>query len=583
MEIPMSGSKSFYVTTPIYYVNDKPHIGHAYTSLACDVMARFKRLDGYDVKFLTGTDEHGQKVENSANAKGIAPQDFTDAVSKNFRDLADFMGYSHDDFIRTTEDRHKKACQALWKKLLANGDIYLGAYEGWYAVRDEAFYMEDETEKKPNGTRVAKASGAEVEWMEEPSYFFKLSAWGDKLLAFYEANPDFIMPKSRRNEVLSFVKGGLQDLSVSRTTFKWGIPVPDDADHIMYVWLDALTNYITACGYPDTDNADYQKFWPADVHMVGKDILRFHAVYWPAFLMAAELDPPKRVFAHGWWTNEGQKISKSLGNVIDPIELVNKYGLDQVRFFLLREVPFGNDGDFARSAIVGRMNSELANDLGNLCQRVLSMVNKNCDAVVPNPGAYSSEDDELLSQAYGLVAGLRESIDVQGFSDALEKVWLVIRASNAYVDHQAPWKLKKEDPARMETVLYVLCETVRSIALVLQPFMPTSMDKMLNLLDVAADQRSFVFAGADHALKSGTVLPEPEGVFPRFIDHEELDKSFEGEGYEGPFVITSCVRQNPKTKETVFEIKLNSNETAELNSLDLEKALKKGTLTRVEA
>jgi len=578
----MSGSKSFYVTTPIYYVNDKPHIGHAYTSLACDVMARFKRLDGFDVKFLTGTDEHGQKVENSANAKGMAPKDFTDGVSQNFRDLADFMGYTHDDFIRTTEDRHKESCQAIWKKLLENGDIYLGAYKGWYAVRDEAFYMEDETEKKPDGTRIATASGAEVEWMEEPSYFFKLSAWGDRLLAYYDANPDFIMPKSRRNEVISFVKGGLQDLSVSRTTFKWGVPVPGDDEHIMYVWLDALTNYITSCGYPDTGAADYKKFWPADVHMVGKDILRFHAVYWPAFLMAADLEAPKRVFAHGWWTNEGQKISKSLGNVIDPIELVNKYGLDQVRFFMLREVPFGNDGDFARSAIVGRMNSELANDLGNLCQRVLSMVNKNCGAVVPNPGTYTSEDDELLAQAYGLVSTVRESIDVQGFNDALEKVWLVIRASNAYVDHQAPWKLKKEDPARMETVLFVLGETIRNIALVLQPFMPASMEKMLGLLDIAADQRSFEFAGAEHALKPGTALPAPEGVFPRFIDHEELDKSFEGKGYEGPFVITSCLRQNPKTKETVFEIELSDGEKQELNSLDLEKAIKKGTLTRVE-
>lgn len=579
----MSGSKSFYVTTPIYYVNDKPHIGHAYTSLACDVMARFKRLDGFDVKFLTGTDEHGQKVENSANAKGIAPQEFTDRVSQNFRDLAGFMNFTNDDFIRTTEERHKKSCQALWKKLLDNGDIYLGAYKGWYAVRDEAFYAEDETEKKPDGSRIAIASGAEVEWMEEPSYFFKLSAWGDKLLAFYEANPDFILPKSRKNEVISFVKGGLQDLSVSRTTFKWGIPVPGDDEHIMYVWLDALTNYITACGFPDTEQADYKKFWPADVHMVGKDILRFHAVYWPAFLMAAELELPKRVFAHGWWTNEGQKISKSTGNVIDPIELVNKYGLDQVRFFLMREVPFGNDGDFSRSALMGRMNSELANDLGNLCQRVLSMVNKNCGAIIPNPGAYSTEDDTMLASAYGLVADVRESIDVQSFHDALEKVWLVIRAANAYVDHQAPWKLKKEDPARMETVLYVLCETIRHIALVLQPFMPTSMDKMLDLLNVSQEMRQFEFAGAEHKLVTGTSLPAPEGVFPRFIDHDELDKSFEGKGYEGAFVITSCLRQNPKTKETIFEIELSTGESEELNSLDLEKALKKGALTRVEA
>ncbi|MDV7338589.1 methionine--tRNA ligase [Terasakiella sp. A23] len=575
----MTGSTPFYITTPIYYVNDKPHIGHAYTSLACDVMARFKRLDGYDVKFLTGTDEHGQKVENSANAKGVDPQVFTDGVSQNFRDLAEFMGYTNDDFIRTTEERHKKACQALWQKLLDNGDIYLGAYEGWYAVRDEAFYTEDETEKKPDGTRVAKASGAEVEWMEEPSYFFKLSAWEDKLLAFYEANPDFILPKSRRNEVLSFVKGGLQDLSVSRTTFKWGVPVPNDDAHIMYVWLDALTNYITACGYPDTDAADYQKYWPADVHMVGKDILRFHAVYWPAFLMAAELPTPKRVFAHGWWTNEGEKISKSLGNVIDPIDLVNKYGLDQVRYFMLREVPFGNDGDFAHSAMVSRMNGELANDLGNLSQRVLSMVVKNCDGAIPTPGEFTAEDKEMMGQAYGLLAEVRKQIDVQAFNDAIETIWLAIRAANAYVDHQAPWKLKKEDPARMGTVLYVLCETIRNVALLLQPLMPTAMDKMLGLLEIADDQRSFASCGEVGALKGGTPLEKPEGVFPRFIDHEELENSYEGK--DGKFLIKRALRQNPKNKETVFEIVFENGDVEELNSLDLEKAKKKGALTQV--
>lgn len=577
----MAGATPFYITTPIYYVNDKPHIGHAYTSLACDVMARFKRLDGYDVKFLTGTDEHGQKVEKSANLKGIDPQSFTDGVSKNFRDLAAFMGYSNDDFIRTTEERHKKACQALWKKLLDNGDIYLGAYEGWYAVRDEAFYTEDETEKKPDGTRIAKASGAEVEWVEEPSYFFKLSAWEDRLLKFYDENPNFILPKSRRNEVISFVKGGLQDLSVSRTTFKWGIPVPDDDAHIMYVWLDALTNYITAVGYPDTDNEGYKKYWPADVHMVGKDILRFHAVYWPAFLMAADLPAPKRVFAHGWWTNEGQKISKSLGNVIDPIDLVNKYGLDQVRYFMLREVPFGNDGDFGHSAMVSRMNGELANDLGNLSQRVLSMVVKNCDAAVPTPGEYSAEDKVMLDQAYDLLENVRQSIDVQAFNEAIEKVWLVIRAANGYVDHQAPWKLKKEDPARMATVLYVLCETIRNVALLLQPLMPTSMEKMLGLLEIADDARTFASCGAAGALKPGTALEAPEGVFPRFIDHEELENSYEGKGYDGPFLIKRALRQNPKNKETVFEIILSNGESQELNSADLEKAKEKGTLTQV--
>lgn len=516
----MAQSKSYYITTPIYYVNDVPHIGHAYTTLACDVLARFKRLDGFDVKFLTGTDEHGQKVEKSANDKGVDPQTFTDTVSQNFRDLLGVMNFSADDFIRTTEERHKVSVQELWRRLKNSGEIYLGSYSGWYAVRDEAFYAEDELSKDKDGNKVAP-SGAPVEWVEEPSYFFKLSGWQDKLLKFYDDNPDFIAPKSRRNEVVSFVSGGLLDLSVSRTTFKWGVPVPDDDAHIMYVWLDALTNYITAVGFPETDSGEYTTYWPADLHMVGKDILRFHAVYWPAFLMAAGLEAPKRVFAHGWWTNEGQKISKSLGNVIDPIELVDSYGLDAVRYFLLREVPFGNDGDFSRKAMVGRMNGELANDLGNLGQRVLSMVNKNCEGAVPTHGDFTDADNELLQSAHGLLAKLRSSMDAQAFNEALETVWLVIRACNSYVDAQAPWKLKKEDPARMETVLYVLSETIRHIALTLQPFMPETMGKMLDQLAVSAEHRSFEFLGVEHALVPGNILPKPEGVFPRYVVEEE--------------------------------------------------------------
>lgn len=515
----MAGQKPFYVTTPIYYVNDKPHIGHAYTTLACDVLARFKRLDGYTVKFLTGTDEHGQKVEKSAMAKGIAPQQFTDDVSQNFRDLAAAMGYSNDDFIRTTEARHKVACQALWTRLLEKGDIYLDKYAGWYAVRDEAFYSESELKAGPNGEKLAP-TGAPVEWVEEASYFFRLSAWQDRLLAFYDANPDFIAPESRRNEVLSFVRGGLQDLSVSRTTFKWGVPVPGDDAHIMYVWLDALTNYITAVGYPNTDAPEYRQFWPASLHMVGKDILRFHAVYWPAFLMAADLPPPQRVFAHGWWTNEGQKISKSLGNVIDPYQLVEKYGLDQVRFFMLREVPFGNDGDFSHQAMVNRMNSELANDFGNLSQRVLSMINKNCNAAVPNKGPLTEDDNVMLGSAYALLDTVRGQLDRQVFHEALESIWVVIRAANGYVDRQAPWGLKKTDPARMETVLWVLAETIRTLALLMQPFVPTSAGKMLDQMAVSADARTMAHFGPAGALVPGTALPKPEGVFPRFVDAE---------------------------------------------------------------
>ncbi|MEG3617331.1 methionine--tRNA ligase [Magnetovibrio sp. PR-2] len=511
--------KHYYVTTPIYYVNDVPHIGHAYTTLACDVLARFMRLDGFDVKFLTGTDEHGQKVEKSAQAKGVDPQTFTDEVSQRFRDLLGTMNFSNDDFIRTTEERHKVSVQELWKRLMDKGEIYLDKYAGWYSVRDEAFYDEKELTKDADGNKVAP-SGAPVEWVEEASYFFKLSEWGDRLLKFYDENPDFILPKTRRNEVTSFVEGGLLDLSVSRTTFKWGVPVPGDDDHIMYVWLDALTNYITACGFPDEDHGEFQTYWPADLHMVGKDILRFHAVYWPAFLMAAGVEPPKRVFAHGWWTNEGQKISKSLGNVIDPIDLVEKYGLDAVRYFLMREVPFGNDGDFSHTAMVARMNGELANDLGNLAQRVLSMVAKNCDGAVPTHGEFTDDDREMLDQAYSLIDATREHMDVQAFNLALEDIWVLIRACNGYVDRQAPWKLKKEDPARMETVLYVLAECIRHIALVLQPFMPEAMAKMLDLLAVSHDHRDFAFLGEGHALVPGAALPKPEGVFPRFVEPE---------------------------------------------------------------
>ena len=515
-------SKRYYVTTPIYYVNDDPHIGHAYTTLACDVLARFKRLDGFDVKFLTGTDEHGQKVAKSAANAGMDPQAFTDKVSGNFRELARFMGFSNDDFIRTTEDRHTRACQALWRKLEEKGEIYLGSYAGWYAVRDEAFYAESELKPGPGGKKLAP-SGAEVDWVEEPSYFFRLAAWQGRLLEFYDAHPDFILPPSRRNEVTSFVSGGLQDLSISRTTFKWGVPVPGDEAHIMYVWLDALTNYITAVGYPVVDKGEFTTYWPADLHMVGKDILRFHAVYWPAFLMAAGLEPPKRVFAHGWWTNEGQKISKSVGNIIDPIKLVETYGLDPVRFFLLREVPFGNDGDFSHAAMVNRMNGELANDYGNLAQRVLSMINKNCAAKVPAPGPFVAADEALLGQAHGLLDRLRQATDVQAFHDALESLWLVIRAANVYVDAQAPWKLAKEDPKRMQTVLYTLAETIRHLAILTQPFMPGSSAKMLDQLAVGDDRRSFACLGPAHALQPGTPLPAPAGVFPRFLDPAAAD------------------------------------------------------------
>ncbi len=513
----MAGAdNSYYLTTPIYYVNDRPHIGHAYTTLACDALARFKRLDGYQVYFLTGTDEHGEKVQRSARDAGIDPQTFTDRVSQNFRDLGKLLNFSNDDFIRTTEDRHKRASQAIWQAIADNGDIYLGKYAGWYSVRDEAFHTEDEL-TEVDGRKIAP-SGSECEWVEEPSYFFRLSAWQDRLLDFYATNPDFILPAARRNEVVSFVKSGLRDLSISRTTFDWGVRVPGDEDHVMYVWLDALTNYITAIGYPKTESESYRTFWPADLHMIGKDILRFHAVYWPAFLMSAGLPPPKRVFAHGWWTNEGQKISKRLGNVIDPHALVRQYGLDQVRYFVLREVPFGNDGDFSHRAMVGRCNGDLANDFGNLAQRVLSMIAKNCGGAVPHPGDYSEADRALLDSASGLLPELRRQIDVQAFHKVLEAVWTVVGDANRYVDEQAPWALRKTDPERMGTVLYVLAETVRRLAILVQPVMPDAMALMLTQLDVSVDARDFSRLGDEHALTPGCKLPKPEGVFPRYVE-----------------------------------------------------------------
>lgn len=514
----MSNKAHYYLTTPIYYVNDVPHIGHAYTTLACDVMARFMRLDGYQVKFLTGTDEHGQKIEKSAQAAGMDPQRFADQVSENFRKLGTILNFSNDDFIRTTEPRHIRACQALWRTLTERGQIYLDSYSGWYAVRDEAFYAEEEIREGNDGVKFAP-TGAEVEWISEDSYFFRLSEWQEPLLRYYEEKPDFILPPSRRNEVISFVKSGLRDLSVSRTSFGWGVKVPGDETHVMYVWIDALTNYITAVGYPATDSREYQTFWPADLHMVGKDILRFHAIYWPALLMAAGLRPPKRVFAHGWWTNEGQKISKSLGNVIDPIQLVKRYGLDQTRYFLLREVPFGNDGSFSHRAMVNRMNSELANDLGNLAQRVLSFVQKNCDGKVPEPGDFTLNDRTLMTLSDTLYSTVRQEIQDQAFHRALEAIWQVIGHSNRYIDEEAPWALRKSNPARMGTVLYLLMETLRRIAILLQPFMPGSTARLLDQLGQAVDQRDFEAFSAS-LLQPGILLPKPEGIFPRFREED---------------------------------------------------------------
>ena len=515
LEHPMT--QPFYITTPIYYVNDKPHIGHAYTTLACDALARFKRLDGYDVMFLTGTDEHGQKVQAAAEKAEISPQAFTDQVSQGFRDLTQIMGFSNDQFIRTTEARHYKTSQKLWQKLLDNGHIYEGSYAGWYSVRDEAFYTETELVDGKAPT------GAPVEWVEEPSYFFDLSKWQQPLLDFYAAHPDFVAPSSRFNEIKSFVSGGLRDLSISRTTFSWGVPVPGDEAHVMYVWLDALTNYLTAIGWgEDTPAPAYETYWPANIHMVGKDILRFHAVYWPAFLMAADLPLPGRVFAHGWWTNEGEKISKSLGNVIDPVQLVDEFGLDQTRYFLLREVPFGRDGDFARSAMIQRINSDLANDIGNLAQRSLSLIVKNLDGVMPDlPAAPGGEDTALLAAARGLLDKQRAAYDAQAFHEALRDIWEVISAANRYIDQMAPWGLKKTDPARMAEVLAVLAEVIRICGVLVQPVMPASAAALLSQLGLSADECGFDSLMDARGLLAGRKIEKPSGVFPRFIEEEK--------------------------------------------------------------
>ncbi len=515
----MAAGSTYYITTPIYYVNDVPHIGHAYTTLACDVLARFMRLDGVEVKFLTGTDEHGQKNEKAAEKAGIDPQAFVDKVSENFRQLVADMNYSNDDFIRTTEQRHKTSCQALWKRLVENDQIYLGSYAGWYAVRDEAYYGEDELTTSPDGRKLAP-SGAEAEWVEEPSYFFKLSEWQDRLLEFYETNPGFIAPETRRNEMISFVRSGLRDLSVSRTTFKWGVPVPGDPDHVMYVWIDALTNYITAVGYPDVESADFAKFWPADLHMVGKDILRFHTIYWPAFLMGAGIAPPKRVFGHGWLLNRGEKMSKSVGNVLRAEDLVARYGLDPVRYYLLREVPFGADGYISHETMAGRINSDLANDFGNLCQRVLSMIAKNCGAKMPEPAKLEAADEVLLGKTTALLATVRDLLTRdQAFHTALINMWEVVGEANRYVDDQAPWALRKTDPGRMATVLYVLARAIRNLALLAQPFMPDSAGAMLDQLAVPAAERDF--SGLEVKPRPGTALPAPTPVFPRYVEPEK--------------------------------------------------------------
>ena len=505
--------EKFYITTAISYPNGKPHIGHAYELIATDALARFQRHDGKDVFFLTGTDEHGIKMLQTANREGITARELADRNSNEFKKMATLLNASNDDFIRTTEERHYAASQAIWKAMADKGDIYKSSYAGWYSVRDEAYYGEEETEVRPDNVRYGP-QGTPVEWVEEESYFFRLSAYQDKLLALYDSKPDFIGPNERRNEVASFVRSGLKDLSISRTTFDWGVPVPGDDKHVMYVWVDALTNYITALGYPDT-SAEKWAYWPA-VHIIGKDIVRFHAVYWPAFLMSAGIELPKRVFGHGFLFNRGEKMSKSLGNVVDPFTMVEHYGLDQVRYFLLREVPFGQDGSYSHEAIVNRTNADLANDLGNLAQRSLSMIAKNCNGVVPQRGELAEADKAILDQAVAALATARKAMAEQGIHQALAAIFAVVAEANRYFAAQEPWALKKTDPARMETVLWTTAEVIRRVGILCQPFIPASAAKLLDLL--AITDRDFVHVDAAHALVPGAALPAPQPVFPRYVE-----------------------------------------------------------------
>src|SRR5215207_1227908 len=511
-------AEKFYITTAISYPNGVPHIGHAYEVVATDAIARFKRIDGYDVYFLTGTDEHGLKVQQTATREGKSPKAFVDEMAQKFREMGERLNCSFDRFIRTTDRDHLASTQELWRRMQANGDIYLSKYSGWYSVRDEAYYDESELTRQQDGSFQAP-TGTPVEWIEEESYFFRLSAYQDRLLAHYEAVPDFIGPETRRNEIVSFVRGSLQDLSISRTTFDWGLPVPGDSKHVMYVWIDALNNYLTGTGFPD-ESSPLRHYWPADVHIIGKDIVRFPAVYWPAFLMSAGIPVPRRVFGHGFLFNRGEKMSKSVGNVIDPFALADAYGVDQLRYFFLREVPFGQDGNYSHEAIVNRINADLANDLGNLAQRSLTMIARNCGGAVPEPGPLNAPDEALLGAAYALPEKARGSMRDFALHTTLADIWTVVAETNRYFASQEPWVLRKQDPVRMGTVLWVTAEALRVIGILAQPFVPAASAKLLDLLGRPTDERRLANTKPAHRLEPGTNLPPPEPIFPRYVEPE---------------------------------------------------------------
>ena len=505
--------KNYYITTPIYYPSAKPHMGHAYTSIIADFFARFKRMDGFDVYFLTGTDEHGLKIQRAAESKNIEPLKFCDQISQTFRDLSKTLNLSNTDFIRTTEERHKKTVQHLWSQLEKNDDIYLSKYYGWYSVSDEAYYSEDEIIDK-DGKKIAEVSGSLVEWIEEESYFFRLSKWQDKLLDYYEKNSDFISPKSRKNEVISFVKGGLKDLSISRKAFSWGIKVPGNSEHVIYVWLDALTNYISALNYPDTNDSLFKKFWPASVHLIGKDILRFHAIYWPAFLMAAKIPLPKKVYGHGWILSGDEKMSKSKGNILDPIDIINIYGLDPLRYYLIKEVSFGNDGNISQNKLEDCINSDLANNYGNLCQRVTAFAEKNCSSKIPKIKKFNKDDLIILNRFTENLKLIRQEIDNQNINFYITFIVNALFEANKYFNDQEPWK-KKDDKDRLNTIVYTSLEVIRKISFMLYPIIPDSIEKALKIFDINTNDINFETIKNHDYLKAGNDVNKIDILFKK--------------------------------------------------------------------
>ena len=506
--------KNFYITTPIYYPSGRPHMGHAYSSIVADIFARFKRIEGYNVLFLTGTDEHGQKIQKEAEKNKKDPKQFCDEISETFRSLTKILNLTNDDFIRTTEQRHFKSVNEIWRRLIKSGDIYLDKYSGWYSVSDEAYYDKDEIIEK-NGKKISLSSGSLVEWVEEESYFFKLSAFQNKLLDHYDKHKDFILPQSRRNEVISFVEKGLKDLSISRTSFSWGIPVPDNKKHIIYVWLDALTNYLSALNFPNTSDTKYKSFWPADIHIIGKDILRFHAIFWPAFLLAAKLPLPKKVFGHGWILSDEKKMSKSLGNILDPIDIINKYGVDQLRYYLIKEVSLGNDGSVSMENLKNCINNDLANNYGNLCQRVFSFIKKNCKGKIPKPKNLTANDKKLIDNIKNNVQILINLINKQNLNEYLKMVVNFSFEANKYFNDSEPWKFKEKDPNRMNSTLYTIVEQIKNISILLNPIIPISTKKVLNTINISEKDILIENIKKDNLLDNSKELKDLDILFKK--------------------------------------------------------------------